>query len=236
MNPNLTDLTAFLAGAASFLSPCVVPLMPVYLSYLTGVSMEELEHHPSALRRTVFLHSLAFLLGFLIVNALLGLTATGLGRFLAVHAQVFRQVSGVVLILFGLFHAELVRLPGLGRERRFRIRTGAPRFINSVGIGILFSFGWTPCTGAVLGAVLVAAANSLTFWSGVRLLAVYSLGFALPFLVSGLFFNEILRMLPSSDQFFSILKKITGALIALAGLLILTNQLDRFVGLLNFGR
>ncbi len=230
MGNELSLIAVFLAGVASFLSPCVVPLMPVYLSYLTGSSLEELEADRGALRKTVLVQSLGFLLGLMVVFTLLGLTATALGQFLALNARVFRQASGLMLILFGLFHGGFLKSSWLNRERKFRLRAGKPRFLNSVLVGMVFSFGWTPCIGTVLAAILVVAANSLTLFSGIGLLAVYSLGFSVPFILSALFLTEVLKKMENSGRFFDILKKITGLLIALTGVLIFTNWVDRLLG------
>lgn len=229
MGTELSYIAVFLAGAASFLSPCVVPLMPVYLSYLTGGSLEDLEQDPGKLRKTVLIQSAGFLLGLLAVFSLLGLTATALGQFLTLNARLFKQVSGVVLILFGLFHGGFIRIPWLNRERKFKVKAGKPRFLNSVLIGMVFSFGWTPCIGTVLGAILVVAASSVTLGQGIALLMIYSLGFSIPFLVTALFLSRILEKFEKNSGFFVIIKKVTGVLIMLTGVLILTNWLDRLV-------
>lgn len=229
MTTELSFIAVFLAGTASFLSPCVVPLMPVYLSYLTGSSLEDLEQDPKKLRKTVLIQSGGFLLGLLIVFSVLGLTATAIGQFLAMNASNFKRISGIALIVFGLFHGGFLKIPWLNRERKFRIRAGKPRFLHSVLIGMVFSFGWTPCIGTVLGSILVVAANSLTIAQGVQLLIIYSLGFSVPFLITALFLSEILKKLENSGRFFDIIKKVTGMLIVLVGILILTNWLDRLL-------
>ncbi len=229
MSTELSYIAVFLAGVASFLSPCVVPLMPVYLSYLTGSSLDDPEQDVKELRRTVLVQSVGFLLGLLIVFSLLGLTATAIGQFLTLNSRLFKQISGLILILFGLFHGGFIQIPWLSRERKFRIKTGKPRFINSVLIGMVFSFGWTPCIGTVLGAILVVAANSVTLGEGIGLLVIYSLGFSVPFLITALFLSGILKKIENNSRIFVIIKKVTGILIILTGFLILTNWLDRLV-------
>lgn len=229
MGSELSYIAVFLAGAASFLSPCVVPLMPVYLSYLTGSSLEDLEQDSRKLRKTVLIQSTGFLLGLLVVFSLLGLTATAMGQFLALNSTLFKRISGILLIVFGLFHGGFLKIPWLSRERKFRVKAGKPRFINSILIGMVFSFGWTPCIGTVLGSILVVAANTLTLTEGIRLLIVYSLGFSIPFIITALFLSEILKKIETGGRFFDIIKKATGVLIALTGLLILTNWLDRLL-------
>ncbi len=229
MATELSYFAVFLAGAASFLSPCVVPLMPVYLSYLTGSSLEELEQDSAKLRKTILIQSLGFLTGLLFVFSILGLTATALGRFFLMNASLLKQLSGVVLIVFGLFHGGFIKLNWLNRERKFKVRVGKPRFANSVLIGMIFSFGWTPCIGTVLGSILVVAANTLTLMEGIRLLLIYSVGFSVPFIITALFLSEVLKKLENSGRFFDIIKKATGVLIALVGVLVLTNWLDRLL-------
>lgn len=229
MNTELSFIAVFLAGAASFLSPCVVPLMPLYLSYLTGSSLEDLEQDSNKLRRTVLIQSAGFLLGLLIVFSLLGLTATAIGQYLAINSLMFKRISGAVLIVFGLFHGGFIKIPWMNRERKFRLRAGKPRFVNSVLIGMVFSFGWTPCIGTVLGSILIVAANTLTLTDGIRLLIIYSLGFSIPFLITALFLSEILKKLEKNVGFFDIIKKATGVLIVATGILIMTNWLDRLL-------
>lgn len=229
MNTELSFIAVFLAGAASFLSPCVVPLMPLYLSYLTGSSLEDLEQDSNRLRMTVLIQSAGFLLGLLIVFSLLGLTATAIGQYLAINSLMFKRISGAVLIVFGLFHGGFIKIPWMNRERKFRLSAGKPRFLNSVLIGMVFSFGWTPCIGTVLGSILIVAANTLTLTDGIRLLIIYSLGFSIPFLITALFLSEILKKLEKNIGFFDIIKKATGILIVATGILILTNWLDRLL-------
>ena len=134
-----------------------------------------------------------------------------------------------LLIVFGLFHGGFIKLNWLNRERKFKVRVGKPRFANSVLIGMIFSFGWTPCIGTVLGSILVVAANTLTLMEGIRLLLIYSVGFSVPFIITALFLSEVLKKLENSGRFFDILKKATGVLIALVGVLVLTNWLDRLL-------
>lgn len=229
VSTELSYFAVFLAGAASFLSPCVVPLMPVYLSYLTGSSLEDIEQNPTKLRKMILIQSAGFLVGLLIVFSLLGLTATAIGQFLALNSLMFKRVSGVILIVFGLFHGGFLKISWLSRERKFRVRSGKPRLLNSILIGMVFSFGWTPCIGTVLGSILVVAANSLTIMEGLKLLVIYSAGFSIPFLITAVFLTEILKKLENSGRFFDIIKKATGVLIALTGVLILANWLDRLL-------
>ncbi len=226
---NVTLFGALLAGSASFFSPCVVPLMPIYLSYLTGSGIDELEEHPEKLRKTIMIHSAAFLFGLMIVFSILGLTATALGRFLYINANVFKKASGILIVLFGIHHAGFISLNALKKEKKFRIKMRKPRLINSVLIGMAFSFGWTPCVGPVLASILVIAANSASLTSGVNLLIAYSIGFSIPFFLSSFFLNEVLKRMDKAEKTMLVMKKATGVLLMLFGLLIYFGYLDQLV-------
>lgn len=228
---NLTMLGTFIAGIVTFLSPCIVPLMPIYISYLTGNSLDDVDENPKEMRKTILIHSIAFLFGLMIVFSLLGLTATAIGRFLYLNARVFRQISGMVIITFGLYHTGLIKINFLNKERKMRFKVRKPKLINSTLMGMAFSFGWTPCIGPVIGAILLLAANSETLWSGVWLLVVYSIGFSIPFIITALFLNEILKRFDKASKYVNIIKVITGLIIIIVGGLIMFNYLDRIVSL-----
>lgn len=228
---DLTIYGTFIAGVISFFSPCIVPLMPIYISYLTGNAIDEETAQPKEMRRQILVHSIAFLFGLMVVFSLLGLTATALGRFLYTHARLFRQVSGMVIVLFGLYHAGILKINFLNREHKVRFKAGKPRIMNSLFMGMAFSFGWTPCIGPVLGAVLMLAANAQTLWNGVWLLIVYAIGFSIPFLVTALFLNEILKRFEKAAKHAKLIKMITGLIIVSVGIMITFNYLDRIIAL-----
>jgi len=228
---NLTLYGTFIAGVVTFLSPCIVPLMPIYISYLTGNSLDDVDEHPEEMRKTILIHSIAFLFGLMVVFSLLGLTATAIGRFLYINAKLFRQLSGGIIIIFGLYHAGILKINFLNRERKVRFKARKPKLINSVLMGMAFSFGWTPCIGPVIGAILLLAANAETLWSGVWLLMVYSIGFSIPFIITALFLNEILKRFDKASKHVKVIKMITGLIIIVVGILIMFNYLDRITSL-----
>lgn len=219
---DLSLLIVFLQGMASFLSPCVLPLIPAYLTYLTGQSAEAMLHDSKA-QWTLIWNGIAFVAGFTIVFILLGATATEIGKFLLKNNELFRQISGVVVIIFGLFHMGLVPISFLNYEKRLEFTGGKPGLFSSMLMGIGFSFGWTPCIGPVLSAVLILASRSSTVWSGVGLLAVYSLGLGIPFMVLSIFLKYLWKYIRGIYKYMKIIKIVSGAIMVVIGILIVTN-------------
>src|SRR5260370_10274753 len=197
---SITLFGAFLAGLLSFLSPCVLPLTPAYVARLVGPAVWEgsqLERSAHARLRTVtLLHSTAFVAGFTAMFLALGATASALGSRIAGQQELLRHVGGLVLIVFGLYVAGLLRLPWLDREWRFTQRQGSGGgYPASFVVGLIFALGWTPCIGPILAGILLLAAQARTLGSGVLLLFVYSLGLSIPFLVLGLAFDRVAPLL-----------------------------------------
>jgi cytochrome c-type biogenesis protein len=222
-----TDLSVFIVfiqGMASFLSPCVLPLIPAYLTYLTGQSAEVMLRDPKA-HKTLIWNGLAFVIGFSAVFILLGATATGLGKFFLKNNEIFRQVSGVVVIIFGLFHMGLIPISFLNYEKRLQIANKAPGLTGSLLMGVGFSFGWTPCIGPVLSAVLILASRSSTVWNGIGLLAVYSLGLGIPFIALTIFLRYLWKYIKGIYRYMKAIKIVSGVMLVLIGVLILTNTL-----------
>ena len=178
-SPNL--FLALVAGLASFISPCCLPLYPSYLSYISGVPADQMDSMGAASRRRVLSHAIAFVLGFSVVFVALGLSASLLGQFFLTYKDVLRRVGGIVVIVLGLSMLGVLRIPLLQREARLRLANRPAGFLGSALVGLSFAAGWTPCIGPILGSILVlAAANP---GSGGLLMAAYSLGFAVPFLI-----------------------------------------------------
>lgn len=227
MENSVSSIVVFLQGMASFLSPCILPLMPIYLSYLTGDSLEEIE--TGGLKKSVFINSIGFLLGLTLVFIALGATATALGRFLYFNNNIIRKIGGIVVIIFGIHHIGIINLGFLNMEKKFKFNAKTPKFINSVILGMAFSFGWTPCIGPILGSVLMMAASLEAYGKGIYLLIVYSLGFSIPFLITALFLNLILARITNLDKYLKIIKIASGILLIIMGILVYTNNLASII-------
>lgn len=220
---------AFFAGLLSFVSPCVLPLTPVYIARLVGPGVWEGQQAERterlALRRATTLHAIAFVLGFTITFIALGATASELGSFLSDHQLALREIGGVALVVLGAQVAGLIHIPGLDLERRFSVRTGQSSYAASLLIGLIFALGWTPCVGPILASILVLAAQASALASGVLLLAVYSLGLGLPFLALGLAFDRLAPQLKRLSPHMRLIELVTGGLLAFMGVAIFFNWL-----------
>ncbi|MGH2838589.1 MAG: cytochrome c biogenesis CcdA family protein [Thermoleophilaceae bacterium] len=218
-----TVFAAFGVGIVSFLSPCVLPLVPGYLSAISGLEFAEIEAGKS--RWKVLLPAIIFCLSFTAMFVALGMTATGLGGTLGENRETLREVSGVLLILMGLFFIGTLFLPLLNREWRpealmRRVATGGP-----VLAGFAFAVAWLPCTGPTLGAILTAAANEETVGEGGFLLVFYSLGLAVPFLLSAVAFTQVTTIFRFFRDHYSIITAIGGVILIVMGVLLYTNEL-----------
>jgi len=178
MDQNVTLLAAFAAGFLSFVSPCVLPLIPGYISFVSGVSVDEMraDTTPATSRLQVFLTSLAFVIGFSLVFVALGASATAVGKFLFARLPLFSKIAGAVLIVFGLHTMGVFRLAFLETEKRVHSQRKPAGPLGAVLVGVAFAFGWTPCIGPILGGILAIAGSKNSVTEGVTLLAVYSLG------------------------------------------------------------
>ncbi len=224
-------LTAFLGGIISFLSPCVLPLAPPYLAYLGGttldqISGEETEVDPRLAWR-VFISACFFVLGLGTVFVALGMTASAIGQLLLQHKVLLAQISGGLIVVLGLHFLHILRIPILNREARFDGPARAGSFGASYLIGIAFAFGWTPCIGPILGAILALAAQEETIASGTALLAVYALGLGVPFLVAAAFVGPFLRWAKGFRRHMALVEKAMGLLLVAVGLLMITGQFER---------
>jgi len=221
---NISLLVAFSAGLLSFLSPCVLPLVPVYLASLYGP--EIFEPKAKRFRTPVFLHALTFVIGFSVVFTLFGAGVGLIGFALSSHLALIRQIAGSLLIVFGLFILASLKVPWLNFERRLAPSQGATiSYLRSFLTGGIFSLAWTPCIGPILAGILTLALGSETAWQGAYLLATYSLGLGLPFLVVGAAFDSIAPLLRRIHQYSTIIYIVSGVLLIAVGILILTNRL-----------
>ena len=214
--------SVFLEGLASFLSPCVLPLIPAYMTYLTGRSAEAMTQDKKAHRNLIF-NSLAFILGFTVIFVLMGAAATKLGSLLLRNQHLIRRISGILIILFGLFSAGWIPIRFLNYERRLQLLPERQGLISSLLIGMGFSLGWTPCIGPILTSVLIMAANVQTVVKGMLLLAVYALGLGLPFLALAVGIRYLWKYLNLLTRHLGIIKKVSGAILIIIGVMIYFN-------------
>lgn len=216
-------IAAFVAGLVSFLSPCVLPLVPGYVSMISGVGVEELKSQEShQLLRRVMLNSMMFILGFSIVFITLGALSTSIGQLLAIYKNRLSVVAGVIIILFGLHLTGLVPIKALLADKRLHSLKGGSSGWGAFVIGFAFAFGWTPCVGPILAVILTFAAAQDSVMKGIILLAIYSLGLAVPFLLSSLLLERFLNFYSGFRRFMHVIEVASGVLlIALGGLLVL---------------
>jgi len=228
----VTYLGAFIAGLLSFLSPCVLPLIPSFITYITGLSFADLQaEHPTELvRRKTLLHSLFFVLGFTLVFVLLGASATLIGSFLQQHMSAVRKAGGVLIFVFGIHVTGLVPFGLLLGEKRATIKNKPAGYLGSLLVGIVFAAGWTPCIGPILASILMVAATEENVGHGIVLLLLYSAGLGIPFLISSLALHRFLVFFNKFKKHIRIFEIITGVFLMLVGILIFTNWLSRLSG------
>ena len=227
MNQNVTLIAAFAAGFLSFVSPCVLPLIPGYISFVSGVSVEEMrgDAAPATSRLQVFLTSLAFVIGFSLVFVALGASATAVGKFLFARLPLFSKIAGAVLIVFGLHTMGVFRLAFLETEKRVHSQRKPAGPLGAMLVGVAFAFGWTPCIGPILGGILAIAGSKNSVGEGVILLAVYSLGLGIPFLLTSLAINRFFGAATRIRKYYHAIELASGALLIVIGVLIISGQL-----------
>lgn len=220
---------AFAAGLLSFLSPCVLPLVPSYIGFLTGMTLPEM----SARRRTALLHGICFVAGFSLVFILLGASATALGRALNYYQIWLQRLGGLFIILFGLVCLGVFKADFLTQERRVHLEQKPVGYLGSVLVGMAFGAGWTPCIGPVLGAILGLAATSGEVSRGMLLLAFYSAGLAVPFLVAAVAVESFLGWFQRFRRYMPWVMRLSGALLVFVGILLLSGEFTRLAGWLQ---
>jgi cytochrome c-type biogenesis protein len=220
---------AFLAGLLSFLSPCVLPLVPSYIGFLTGMTLPEM----TGRRRVALLHAVLFVAGFSLIFILLGASATALGGALKYYQVWIARVGGVLVILFGLVCLGVVKAGFLEQERRLQLQHKPVGYLGSVLVGMAFGAGWTPCIGPVLGAILSLAATSASVPRGMLLLGVYSAGLAVPFLLAAVAVESFLEWFQRFRRYLPWVMRVSGVLLIFVGILMATGQFTRLAGWLQ---
>ena len=227
-------LAAFLAGILSFLSPCVLPLVPGYVSLISGASVEELQTSERRVLGTVMLHSITFVLGFSVVFIALGAVATGVGQVVNEYHSLLSKIAGVVVIIFGLHLTGVLKIKALYADKRMHDVKGGSSALGSFAVGFAFAFGWTPCIGPILATILVLASAQGTVMKGVVLLAVYSMGLAVPFLLTSLGVDRFLSFYGRFRKHLHTVEVLSGILLIAIGVLIFLNNLKLLSGYLGF--
>lgn len=214
---------AFMAGLLSFLSPCVLPLIPSYVTFITGMSLDELTTRERD-RRAVLVHGVLFVVGFTLVFVILGASATFLGSLFAYASRWVERIGGALLILFGAYLLGVIRLPGAAREWRVHLSDKPLGYFGTVMVGVTFGAGWTPCIGPVLGGILTLAATRDSVGDGIGLLFVYSAGLAIPFLAAALLLDRFLGSVRKVGPWFPWISRASGALLLVVGFLMMTGS------------
>ena len=229
MDADITFWAAFLAGTLSFLSPCVLPLVPPYLCFITGQTLEDLAgdaRDEKALRREVLAAALAFVLGFATVFTVLGATASVIGQLVREHMLLLAQLAGVLIILMGLHFLGVFKFALLHRRAQYQHHVKPAGILGSYAVGLAFAFGWTPCIGPVLATILAVAASEAHAGQGAVLLAVYSAGLGVPFLLAALMVDGFLGFLARFRRHLGVVEKVTGGLLVLTGIAFLTGAMQ----------
>lgn len=225
---------AFLAGIFSFLSPCVLPLVPSYVSFITGISFEDLKEGTDRkkIRFLTITNSLAFICGFSLIFIALGASSSVVGQFFFNYQDWIRIIGGVLVIFFGLFVSGIIKMDFLTRERKFHVSGKPAGYVGSFLVGMTFAAAWTPCIGPILGTILLYASSHGSAAYGFKLLSVYSLGLALPFFLSSLMFNTFLSYSAKIRKYMRVVMLSSGALLIVFGVLLLTNNVRQLTSLI----
>jgi len=225
---SVSILAAFIAGLLSFFSPCILPLIPAYISFISGVSLEDLREgsQGGSLSQGVMLNSFFFVLGFSIVFTLLGASATFVGQYLQSNMDVLTKVAGVIIILLGIHTMGIFRIRFLDYEKKIHLRSKRFGVIGSFLVGIAFALGWTPCIGPILGAILAYASTEQTLVQGIILLVSYSFGLGIPFVFAALSIEFFFKMFNRIKSYFRIIEVASGLILILMGIFVFTNKFN----------
>ncbi|MDY6832936.1 MAG: cytochrome c biogenesis protein CcdA [Thermodesulfobacteriota bacterium] len=221
--PSVSYAVAFGAGLLSFFTPCVLPLIPVYFTLITGLSLENLTQSPDAeVRARVIFSTIAYVLGFSAVFILLGASAFFLGSLINQHLGVLRVIGGVVIVVLGIHMTGVITIPGLQSEKRVHVRQRSMSLAGAFLVGALFAAGWTPCIGPILGSILIVAGSQETALRGMLLLSAYSAGLALPFLLLSFFINALISFIRRTSRVIKYINIVAGVLLIGIGIVLIS--------------
>jgi cytochrome c-type biogenesis protein len=224
MGEPLGIVVAFTAGLFSFLSPCVLPLFPSYLSFVTGMSVADLQADLTpATRRRVMIHALAFVVGFSLIFVALGASFSAAGQILLDYRDLIRRAGGALIILFGLYIAGVLTFGPFSRTRQWQIREKPAGYVGSFLVGLTFAIGWTPCVGPILGAILSLASTAENIGRGIGLLVAYSAGLGVPFLLSAVALGAFLKFFRRYRPLIPVVERAAGVILVVVGVLVFTN-------------
>jgi cytochrome c-type biogenesis protein len=228
---DFTGMVAFISGLLSFFSPCILPLVPSYLIFISGITFDDYtELQSKKYRKIVLIHSLAFILGFSFVFVALGVSSSALGRLLSNYQVYVMRIGGFILIILGLYYLNVVKIPFLNREKVIHLREKPFGLFGSFIIGITFSLGWTPCVGPALSSILIIASTAESIWEGIYLLGIYSLGLAIPFVISALLFDQLFGLLKKYSSIVKYSMRILGVLFIVIGILFFSSYWGLVIG------
>jgi cytochrome c-type biogenesis protein len=217
---DFSGFVAFISGLLSFFSPCILPLVPSYLIFISGITFDDYTGLQSRkYRKIVLIHSLAFILGFSFVFVALGISSSVLGRLLSNYQVYVMRIGGFILIILGLYYLDIVKIPFLNREKVFHLQEKPVGLFGSFIIGVTFSLGWTPCVGPALSSILIIASTTESIWGGIYLLGLYSLGLAIPFMISAFIFDQLFGLMKKYSSIVKYSMKILGVLFIIIGVL-----------------
>ncbi len=222
MTTELSYVMVFIEGILTFISPCILPMLPIYFVYLAGNAVQSNAER----KRKLIINAIAFVLGFTIVFTLLGASATAIGNILDTYRDQFRVISGFIIIIFGLYFMGLIKISLLSREKRLQMNIKEMGFISAILFGMVFSFGWTPCAGPFLASVLLVASTSQTVVKGILLLMVYAMGLGIPFILTAILFDKLESIFQKITKHQRIIKIISGVILIMMGILMLTGKLQ----------
>ena len=233
LSENINILTAFIFGLLSFVSPCVLPIIPGYISFISGFSLDEMKSDNPSAKRALLVNSLVFILGFTIVFVLMGAAATSIGQILNENLQLISRIAGAVIIVFGFHMIGIFKIGFLNYEKRFHLQEKKLGVFGSFAVGAAFAFGWTPCIGPVLAGILAIASQQETIYQGILLLFVYSLGLGIPFFLTALSINKFFHVFNRIKKHFHTIEVVGGIMLVAVGVLMMTNYLTIIAGYLS---